>query len=436
MDPFSLLFVLLISVPIFYIWGLISFLRLITKGSHKETPNRRSYLIEAIKDLQKTTATNPDKKITDLLSEYQKELQELPTETDISEETSPAPVQEQEKHMTISPQPAHTEASIQNWYKDNSINLLLYIGAFLIVVSATIFVSLPNTSGISKSMVLSLLMIVFFGSGLWFHTLPRIKNAGAAFTAIGALLIPVTGLGWYNFVFKYSDVSFGLVWLVTSLVGCYAYIILARYFKSVFYSYVTSFSALSFFLAFINMQSLQNDFYVLGAILSSIILLSVSIYLRENKKEETIFFEPFAITANITIPIAIVYGLYIISQTPHFSLESTASVFLGCTFYILSYRYFKKSEYIFAAQILFTLGLIYFGFWQNLTTLTILYLLMASLCVNLSLVAYFHKRTQENQAAFSALFTMVKSTIIFLFAQSTNVAPVHLLIFTLIAMRR
>src|SRR6185437_5112484 len=172
-------------------------------------------------------------------------------------------------------------------------NLLLYVGAFLIVVSATIFVSLPDATGISKALVLSVLTLVFLLSGLWFHSMPRIKNAGTAFTSIGALLIPVWGLGWYNFVFKYTDISFGIVWLVTSLIGLFVYIVLARYFKSVFYSYITGFSTLSFVLAFFNMQGAQNDFYVLGAILSSIVLLALSLYFKNQQSQDSeLFLQP------------------------------------------------------------------------------------------------------------------------------------------------
>ncbi len=433
------LVVLLISVPVFYVWGLISFFRMLGRGNKIDSVSRRLYLEAAIRDLTKEIAKNKEQKLTDMLATYQEELNKLPAQT---VEQTPEPVQSLEMPAMVQrPIGIHTaqhtsQASVQNWYKDNSINLLLYIGAFLIVVSATIYVSLPNATGVSKGLVLSALTLVFLFSGLWFHAMPRIKNAGTAFTGIGALLIPVCGLGWYNFVFKGTSVSFGLVWIITTFIGLFVYIILARYFKSVFYSYVTGFSTLSFVLAFFNMQGLQNDFYVLGAILSSIVLLSISLYLKKQQDSDaTLFLQPFAITANITMPVAIAYALFLTSQSAHFTIQSTGSILLGCFFYLLSYRFFKKSEYLFAAQILFTLGLIYLGFWLHLSTLNVLYILMASLIANLSLVVYFTNRKMQQETIVAAIFSVVKPAVIFFFAQmNDDITPVHLIVFANITM--
>src|SRR6185369_7394503 len=135
--------ILIISIPVFYIWGIISFIRLIFKRSSRpqqgealNNTDRKAYLRTAIAELQKVSAVFPAKKISELTEEYKAELRTI---AGISlSQTKPLAISPAlSKQPNSSVEPAHNTPSIQNWYKDNSINLLLYIGAFLIVVSAT-----------------------------------------------------------------------------------------------------------------------------------------------------------------------------------------------------------------------------------------------------------------------------------------------------------
>ena len=128
MDIFSFLIIWAISIPFFYIWGFISFIRFLDRGSRKQSSiaDRNDFLKTTISELKNAVSENPDKKLTDLLTTYEEELKRLP------------PV---ESTQSVEPATqAHNDDSFQNWYKDNSINLLLYIGAFLIIVSASIYV--------------------------------------------------------------------------------------------------------------------------------------------------------------------------------------------------------------------------------------------------------------------------------------------------------
>src|SRR3989344_5428725 len=141
----SLLFILaLLSLPIFTLYGFISFLKLFFGGS---TPNQNQLLSEFIADLElirekKTTVAN-------LLAKYKSRVVGAPIQP-----APPIEVQPQTSQLTPAPViPTPTVAETdktsigedvenwwENWYQDNNINLLLYIGSFLIVSSAAIFV--------------------------------------------------------------------------------------------------------------------------------------------------------------------------------------------------------------------------------------------------------------------------------------------------------
>ena len=72
----------------------------------------------------------------------------------------------------------------ENWYSDNSINLLLYLGAFFIIVSAGTFVGFnwESFTGEVKANLISLMTFAFFGSGyLLYSFAPKVRRAGLTF---------------------------------------------------------------------------------------------------------------------------------------------------------------------------------------------------------------------------------------------------------------
>ena len=78
------------------------------------------------------------------------------------------------------------------WYQENNINLLLYLGAFLIVSAAGIFVSFSwqDYSGAAKFFCFLLLTLIFSFCGLGFYKSKLYKSAGITFIGIGAILLP------------------------------------------------------------------------------------------------------------------------------------------------------------------------------------------------------------------------------------------------------
>ncbi len=108
-------------------------------------------------------------------------------------------------------------------------NLLLYVGAFLIVVSALIFV---NVSGeqISDSAKLALMLVGtvgFVAAGLVCHRVPRVLEAGRTFLLIGALLTPLDFVAYYVLIVHASPLTTPEMWILGSLVSAVLYAALA-----------------------------------------------------------------------------------------------------------------------------------------------------------------------------------------------------------------
>ncbi|HEV8656697.1 MAG TPA: hypothetical protein VGR85_14415 [Candidatus Limnocylindria bacterium] len=126
-------------------------------------------------------------------------------------------------------------------------SLLLYVGAFLIVVSALIFV---NVSGeqISDSAKLALMLvgtIAFIAAGLVCHRIPRVLEAGRTFLLIGALITPLDFAAYYVLIVHASPLTTPEMWILGSLVSAVLYAALAMTSFGRIYAYLFFVATLS-----------------------------------------------------------------------------------------------------------------------------------------------------------------------------------------------
>ena len=112
-------------------------------------------------------------------------------------------------------------------------SLLLYLGAFLVVVAALIFVNVSREQ-VSDAVRLALMIVGtlgFLGAGLLCHRVPRVEEAGRTFIVIGALLVPVDFAAYYVLVAHESPLTSPVMWIVGSLwsAGLYGGLATNRY---------------------------------------------------------------------------------------------------------------------------------------------------------------------------------------------------------------
>src|SRR5436309_1817147 len=112
-------------------------------------------------------------------------------------------------------------------------SLLLYLGAFLVVVAALIFVNVSREQ-VSDAVRLALMIVGtlgFLAAGLLCHRVPRVEEAGRTFLVIGALLVPVDFAAYYVLVAHESPLSSPVMWIVGSLwsAGLYGGLATNRY---------------------------------------------------------------------------------------------------------------------------------------------------------------------------------------------------------------
>lgn len=93
---------------------------------------------------------------------------------------------------------------------------LLFMGAFLLIAAATLFLAYGGVGPATKVTIMALGVAIFYASGLYVHgRAAKFRPVALTFLAIGLLLLPVTGVG----ASRLLGTDGHLTWLVVSLVG-------------------------------------------------------------------------------------------------------------------------------------------------------------------------------------------------------------------------
>lgn len=311
---------------------------------------RINYLTIALKELNK--ALNEGKSINFVIESYKNELETLKQQQQVTTLAD-------QKLKETPPATAKPHFDFANWYAENNILFLLYLGTLLIVLSAATFVAFnwEQFSGVAKTLMLIFVTLAFLSSGfaLYFKS-ARLKVAGITFSTIGALLIPFNGVAYYNFVQQGGKI--GPTWFITSALSVVVYLFMTRTFKGNLFKYISALATLSFVESFVNLGQFGATYYILGGILTSYVLLLLSRYYREEPSEEG-GFTPFDLSAQIILPTSLAFGLiYSTTHQTFFEPLTYLAILLATVFYALVY-YIQKKE--FAAYVAVLLAFIFAG---------------------------------------------------------------------------
>ena len=126
--------------------------------------------------------------------------------------------------------PPRPSFDLQAWVATRQADVLLYLGAFLLVVSALTFVSLQDGELATGWRVglLATYTVGFLGTGLFIGRWPRVQEAGPVFLAVGALFTPLNFALIYTEVLADRDVSASAVWFGGAVYSTLFYGVLFR----------------------------------------------------------------------------------------------------------------------------------------------------------------------------------------------------------------
>lgn len=131
----------------------------------------------------------------------------------------------------VEPRPSAADMgrTVIGWAAERQADILLYVGAFMLSIAAIIFVAYQGEelSGNIRFTVLTAYALGFLGFGLLLHRWERVKEAGPAFLALGAILVPLDFVALRTQVLSHEQLANDVLWLIASSSCAALYFVLA-----------------------------------------------------------------------------------------------------------------------------------------------------------------------------------------------------------------
>lgn len=218
---------------------------------------------------------------------------------------------------------------------------LLYLGAFLFIAAASLFVLLSGVGGGIKTLSVIFVSALFYVVGvLLSRRTQRLAGVGMAFAAIGLMLAPLTGVAAYGYLLGQSHGA--AVWLVTSI-GCLILYVHALFVLQKDYISYLCIGMLISLVESIGFQSGLSMYYLAwGLILASALSGVLHSFMRHSfeLRLSRQFDLPVQLTAYAVVPVALLWSLALVIE--HGILQFILSLFFVGAYYAL-YGYWQGS---------------------------------------------------------------------------------------------
>jgi len=176
-------------------------------------PSTRSLADEAIAAAAREAAGLAATPPADTWERYSRAVAPHPVDTaaespDVAPPAPPVPAQ--------APRPA-----LSPFLADHTVSIVLYLGAFLVITAAAIFLaySWGDIQGTTKLGLLMAATAGFLGVAALCLRYPSVQLAGHTFLAIGAILVPANFAAAYVLVFADGPIPAAVFWLVGALLS-------------------------------------------------------------------------------------------------------------------------------------------------------------------------------------------------------------------------
>ena len=211
---------------------------------------------------------------------------------------------------------------------DYSIGLL-YLGAFLFIAAASLFVLLGGVGGAVKTSVVIGVSAGFYTIGYLLNkNSKKLVEVGSTFAAIGLMLAPLSGVAVYGYWLNQSHGT--AVWLGASIACTLLYTHALFKLRSQYMGYLFVGVTISLVESGFSQFGLGSYFMAWGLMLASLISLVLSKSLK-NHQINSIVELPFTIAAVILVPVSLVWSLTLIPI--HGTVQLIISLYFAAIYY-------------------------------------------------------------------------------------------------------
>lgn len=237
-----------------------------------------------------------------------------------------------------------------------NVNVLLYLGAFLIVIAAGTFVgsNYGSIDSMTKVLLLGLLTAAFYLSGLGlFKFTKRFQPAGVTFAAIGLLMVPLVGLAVQALL--YDGQPTAMIWVVTTAVALVMQIATYMLLRKSYIAYFAALTTVSLFQSLT--ASLEAPVYWYGWMM---LFTSMAYILLARAVKDKQLMTALDVSAQVFVPLSV--GLSVLGWSEFGTWAIGTQLVLTSAFYLMcaGLRNFDETDaevtYLALATSLFPLG--------------------------------------------------------------------------------
>lgn len=403
--------------------GIVWIVKKLGRSSGRDEITDAGYLERAVSEIAGKLSVQPDITAAGLLDYFRGRLAAVRG----TASTAPLPAVSTVPAVQVPSVPSGM--SFSNWYRDQSINILLYIGAFLIVITATIIVAFQwgTLSGTAKSLLLSLGTVGFLVSGSWLFSKPRTSQAGVVFTAVGTVLIHFSGMAWHSFVLMPSGISFGPVWLITSVVTLATSVLLIRLTGSRIFAYLLAYGTVSFMFALVYTGELADEFYIPVTHLAALILTIVRSRISSLSDRNNRLLAPLSYASSVMVPASLVYGLFTVAlRGDWYTVPTSVGILTAIIYYAYLYISLATPAYLSAVEGLIPLFLLTALGTYHLSNTGLTLVFTALILTYAGMVWEFAARGRTMDAEATGIIALFIGTLVLLLANIGSVGPWYL----------
>jgi len=258
---------------------------------------------------------------------YLPELRRSQLQVSIPAEPERAP-QSRPVQLATPREPAAPQPVVPGWMVEQQANLLLYLGAFLTVIAALVFVNYSSGTipGAAKMALLSAYTLAFVATGVLCARFPRVRQAGVVFFAVGALMVPLNFVAAYVFFFSHEHMDPTGLWLAGSITSALFYGAVSMLGLGRWYPFPATAAVVSAFIALLVLADAPAPVYPASAVCLAVLLAAPSL-LRMGRFSDT-FGLAGQVAAHVVVPGGLALALLMGPPDAHLWLNmSLAAAF-------------------------------------------------------------------------------------------------------------
>lgn len=254
--------------------------------------------------------------------------------------------------------------SLEAFFTEHAISLLLYLGAFLVSIAALIYVGYnwETFSGLTKTFFIWFISLAFLILGEVFYQNKKLKKAGGVFIGIGSLMIPLAFVATYKFTLKDLGLSSPAMWLLGSLNCAVLYFFLGVKLPWKPYVYLSLTSLLGSNLALYELLGIRDPWHGVLLLVFSHFLLFGGAYFYSSEPRELLGI-PFLVFSH---GVALLSALSILLRLGEVPAASAYFVPFGMlllfTFYLLQTAFYPARELVLLSGFSFLMLVISLGY--------------------------------------------------------------------------